>query len=39
VGGADRNRASRVPIEAAGYDGVHVHDPFGNRLELLEPGE
>jgi hypothetical protein len=20
-----------------GYDRVYVHDPFGNRLELLEP--
>jgi catechol 2,3-dioxygenase-like lactoylglutathione lyase family enzyme len=23
------------PLE--GYDRVYVHDPFGNRIELLEP--
>jgi catechol 2,3-dioxygenase-like lactoylglutathione lyase family enzyme len=37
----DRLRAAGVPIAAdeplAGYERVYVDDPFGNRIELLEP--
>ena len=29
--------ASRTDEPLAGYDRVYVDDPFGNRIELLEP--
>jgi catechol 2,3-dioxygenase-like lactoylglutathione lyase family enzyme len=37
----DRLRSAGVEVGAdeplAGYDRAYVHDPFGNRIELLEP--
>jgi catechol 2,3-dioxygenase-like lactoylglutathione lyase family enzyme len=37
LGGAGVEIVDDEPLE--GYDRVYVHDPFGNRIELLEPRE
>ena len=29
--------SSRVKLHLDGYDRVYVDDPFGNRIELMEP--
>jgi len=39
TGFAERLRAAGVPVTEQGDEQIYVDDPFGNRVELLEPGD